>query len=121
MYVLNLTNIYDVCNSHNCQTVTLKNGKCNATISLPISIKHIIRGPNGDLIFIILGAQGGQKLGDYLEKSQNIPLRKLLRDDSVISVKLYSTSFFSIFSNYLQTKDLPTLRYILIESIFGKK
>ena len=36
--------------------------KCNATISLPISIKHIIRGPNGGLILITLGAQGeGQK------------------------------------------------------------
>ena len=29
-------------------------------------------------------------------------LRKLLCDDLVISVKLYSTSFLSIFSNYLQ-------------------
>ena len=59
MHVLNLTNIYDVCNSHNCQTVTLNKRKCNASISLPISIKYIIRGPNGGLILIILGAQGG--------------------------------------------------------------
>ena len=71
MHVLNLTNIYDVCNSHNCQTVTLNKRKCYATISLPISIKRIIRGPNGGLILIILGAQGGQKLGNYLKKSQN--------------------------------------------------
>ena len=73
MHVLNLTNIYDVCNSHNCQTVTLNKRKCYATISLPISIKHIIRGTNGGLILIILGAQGGggQKVGNYLEKSQN--------------------------------------------------
>ena len=71
MHVLNLTNIYDVCNSHNCQTVTLNKRKCNATISLPISIKHFIRGPNGGLILIILGAQEGQKLGNYLEKNQN--------------------------------------------------
>ena len=71
MHVLNLTNIYDVCNSHNCQFVTLKKRKCYATISLPISIKHIIRGPYGGLILIILGVQGGQQLGNYLEKSQN--------------------------------------------------
>ena len=70
MHVLNLTNIYDVCNSHNCQTVTLNKRKCFATISLPITIKHIIRGPNGGLFLIILGAQGGQKLGNYLEKSK---------------------------------------------------
>ena len=71
MHVLNLTNIYDVCNSQNCQTVTPNKIKCYATISLPKSIKHIIKGPNGGLILIILGAQGGQKLGNYLEKSQN--------------------------------------------------
>ena len=58
---LNLTNIYDVYNSHNFQTVTLNKRKCYATISLPISIKHIIRGPNGGLILIILGTQGGAK------------------------------------------------------------
>ena len=51
---------YDVCNSHNCQTVTLNKRKSNATISLPISIQHIIRGPNGGLTLIILGAQGGK-------------------------------------------------------------
>ena len=71
MYVLNITNIYDVCNSQSCQTVTPNKIKCYATISLPKSIKHIIRGPNVGLILIILGAQGGQKLGNYLEKSQN--------------------------------------------------
>ena len=69
MHVLNLTNIHYVCNSHNCQTKTLNQRKCNATISLPISIKHIIRGPNGGLILIVLGAQGGgQKLRNYLKK-----------------------------------------------------
>ena len=72
MHVLNLTNIYDVCNSHKCQTVTLNKRKCYATISLPISTKHIIRGPNEGLILIILGAQGGQKLGNYLDKSQTL-------------------------------------------------
>ena len=71
MHVLNLTNIYNVCNSHNCQTVTLNKRKCNATISLPISIKQIIRGPNGGLILIILGAQGGQKIRKYLKKSES--------------------------------------------------
>ena len=59
MHVLNLTNIYEVCNSHNRQTVTMSKRTCNTTISLPISIKHIIRGPYGDLILVILGAQGG--------------------------------------------------------------
>ena len=67
MHVLNLTNIY-VCNSQNCQTVTPNKIKCYATISLPKSIKLNIRGPNGGLILIILGVQGGQKLGNYLEK-----------------------------------------------------
>ena len=77
MHVLNLTNIYDVCNSHNCQTVTLNKTKCNATISLPISIKHIIKGPNGGLILIILGAQGGQKLINYLETRGPMVLQTL--------------------------------------------
>ena len=72
MHVLNLTNIYDVCNSHDSQTVTLNKRKCYATISLSISIKHIIRGPNGGLILIILGAQGGQKLINYLEKVKTL-------------------------------------------------
>ena len=71
MHVLNLTNIYEVCNSHNRQTVTMNKRKCNTTISLPISIKHIIRGPYGDLILVILGAQrggGGQKFRFFLKK-----------------------------------------------------
>ena len=72
MHVLNLTNIYDVCTSHNCQTVALNKRKCDATISLPISIKYIIRGPYGGSILIILGAQGGQKLGNYLEKKSKL-------------------------------------------------
>ena len=62
MHVLNLTNIYEVCNSHNRQTVTMNKRKCNTTISLPISIKHIIRGSYGDLILVILGAQVGAKI-----------------------------------------------------------
>ena len=72
MHVLNLTNIYDVCNSQNCQTVTPNKIKCYATISLPKSIKHIIRGLNGGLILIILGAQGGQKLENYLKKVRTL-------------------------------------------------
>ena len=59
MHVLNLTYINEVWNSHNCQTVTLNKRKFNATISLPISIKNIIRGPYGGLILVILEAQGG--------------------------------------------------------------
>ena len=65
---LSFKNIYDVCNSHTCQTVTLNKRKCNATISLPISIQNIIRGPNWGLILVILGAQRGQKLRNYLKK-----------------------------------------------------
>ena len=68
MHVLILTNIYEVCNSHNRQTVTMNKRKCNTTISLPISIKHIIRGPYGDLILVILGARRGQKLRLFLKK-----------------------------------------------------
>ena len=69
MHVLNLTNIYEVCNSHNCQTVTMNKRKCNTTISLPKSIKHIIKGPYGGLILVILGAYGGGgKNLDFLKK-----------------------------------------------------
>ena len=56
MHVLNLTNIYEVYISHNCQTVTMNRRKCNTTISLPISVKHIIRGPYGGLSLVILRA-----------------------------------------------------------------
>ena len=74
MHVLNLTNIYEVCNSQNRQTVTMNKRKCNTTISLPISIKHIIRGPYGDLILVILGAQGGggKNLDFFEKKSQSL-------------------------------------------------
>ena len=65
-----LTNIYKVCSSHNRQTVTMNKRKCNTTISLPISIKHIIRGAYGDLIWVILGAQGGQKYRFFFEKKK---------------------------------------------------
>ena len=61
MHVLNWTFINEVWNSHNCQAVTLNKRKCNATISLPNIYKNIIRGPDGGLILVILGAQGGGK------------------------------------------------------------
>ena len=92
MHVLNLTNIYDVCNSYNCQTVTLNKRKCNATISLPISIQHIIRGPNGGLILIILGAQGGQKLRNYLKKKSKLSY-KLKLFVSKLFLKVISTLY----------------------------
>ena len=76
MHVLNLTNIYEVCNSHNCQTVTMNQRKCYTTISLPISIKHSIRGPNGGLILVILGVQGGAKIKKLFEKKSK-PFYKL--------------------------------------------
>ena len=78
MHVLNLTNIYEVCNSHNCQTVTMNKWKRSTTISLPISIKNIIRGPYGGLSLVILGAQGGggQKFRFFLKK-KSIPFYKL--------------------------------------------
>ena len=65
MHVLNLTNIYEVYISHNCQTVTMNKRKCNTTISLPISVKHIIRGPYRGLSLVILRAQGGQKFSVF--------------------------------------------------------
>ena len=68
IHVLNLTNIYEVYISHNCQTVTMNKRKCNTTISLPISVKHIIRGPYGGLSLVILRAQGGQKFRFFFEK-----------------------------------------------------
>ena len=54
------------------------------------------------------------------EKSNAFQLRKLLRDNSVIFVKLYSTSFLSFFLN-IYKNILLSLKYILIESMFGKK
>ena len=47
-------------------------------------------------------------------------LWKFLRDDSVISVKLYSAPYFSLFSNYLQKNILPTIKYIFIRSMLEK-
>ena len=77
MHVLNLTNIYEVCNSHNCKTVTMNKRKCYTIISLPIAIKHSIRGPNGGLILVILVAQGGRaKIKKLFEKKSN-PFYKL--------------------------------------------
>ena len=73
MHVLNLTNIYEVYISHSCQTVTMNKRKCNTTISLPISVKHIIRGPYGGLSLVILRAQGGGKnLDFFLKKNQRL-------------------------------------------------
>ena len=75
MHVLNLTNIYEVYISHNCQTVSMNKRKCNTTISLPISVKHIIRGPYGGLSLVILRAQGGQKFRVFFKKKSK-PLYK---------------------------------------------
>ena len=60
---LNLTNIYEVCNSHNRHTVTMNKRKCYTTISLPISIKHCIRDSDGGLILA-----KGAKIKKLLEK-----------------------------------------------------
>ena len=68
MHVLNLTNIFEVYISHNCQTITMNKRKCKTTISLPISVKHIIRGPYGGLSLDILRAQGGQKFRFFFLK-----------------------------------------------------
>ena len=45
-------------------------------------------------------------------------LRKLLRNDSVISVKLHLTSFLAYFLLFTKN-DLFTIKYILNGSIFG--
>ena len=112
MHVLNLTNIYDVCNSHNCQTVTLNKRKCYATISLPISIKRIIRGPNGGLILIILGAQG-------------VKIKKLFEKKSKLSYKLkliVSKLFLKVISTlYNCSKRIKTVDNLIRGSIRGSK
>ena len=112
MHVLNLTNIYDVCNSHNCQTVTLNKRKCNTTISLPISIQHIIRGPNGGLILIILGAQGGE-------------IKKLFKKKSKLSYKLtfiLSKLFLKVISTlYNCSKKIKTVGNLIRGYIRGSK
>ena len=51
-----------------CKIVTQTQLKCDASISLPIYIKNIIRGPNRDSILEILGAQWGLKKENYLKK-----------------------------------------------------
>ena len=91
MHVLNLTNIYEVYISHNCQTVTMNKRKCNTTISLPISVKHIIRGPYGGLSLVILRAQGGQKFRFFLQK-----VKAFLQ----IKIKLYQICFEMSYLHY---------------------
>ena len=50
------------------------------------------------------------KNGEFYQ--QNESLQKFFLDDSVISVKLYSTSFVSLFSNYLQKNFIFFKKYI---------
>ena len=49
-----------LCYLNKCKTVTQSQYRCNATTSLPIHVKYNIRGPNGGLILVIQGAQGGE-------------------------------------------------------------
>ena len=74
MHVLNLTNIYEVCNSHICQTVIMNERNCYTTISLPISLKMYQRLQWG-LILVILGVQegGGGKNQKLFEKKSQSP------------------------------------------------
>ena len=59
---LNLTNIYEVCYSHNCQTVTMNIGKMlHYHFSIPVSIKHSIRPQRGFAFGHFRGARGGGK------------------------------------------------------------
>ena len=44
----------------------------NVIISQPISIKVIIRGPNGGLILVILGAQRGEKFKKLFETKSKL-------------------------------------------------
>ena len=79
------------------KTVTLNKRKCYSTISLQISVKHIIRGPNRGLILIILGAQGGGGGG--------AKIRKLFGKKSKLSYKL------KLIVSKLVLKDISTLYY----------
>ena len=89
MHVLNLTNIYEVYISHNCQTVTMNKRKCNTTISLPISVKHIIRGPYGGLSLVILRAQGGKNLDFFSKKVKAFLQIKIICTKFVLKCHIY--------------------------------
>ena len=89
MHVLNLTNIYEMCNSHNCQTVTMNRIKCYTTISLTISVKHSLRGPNEGLIFVNLWVQGGQKFRNYLKKVKALLQIKINCTKFVLECHIY--------------------------------
>ena len=67
IHVLNSTNIYEVRNSHNCQTVAMNKIKCNATIFLPISIKLLLEVPMGVDFGHFRGARG-TKIKNLFEK-----------------------------------------------------
>ena len=60
------------------------------------------------------------KIARFYDRTYRYTLRKLFRDDSVISVKLYSTSFLSFFL-IIYKKYFTYFKIILIESMFGKK
>ena len=76
MHVLNLTNIYDMCNSQNCQTVTLNKIKCYATISLPKYKKIYYQRPQWGFDF------------DHFRGARGAKIRKLFGKKSELSYKL---------------------------------
>ena len=70
MHVLNLTNIYEMYISHNCQTVTMNKRKCNTNICKTYYQRPLwgfefghFKGTRGG---------GGKNLDFFLKKSQNL-------------------------------------------------
>ena len=82
-----------------------------------IMCKRIVFMANHDAILKTRGVPGNTLIS---AATHTRTLRKLLRDGSVISKKLYSPSIFSSFL-ILYKYILPTIKYILIGSMFGKK
>ena len=76
MHVLNLTNIYEVFNSHNRQTVTMNKRKCNYHFSTNIYKTYYQRPLWGFDFGHFRGARGGKNL-DFILKKKSKPFYKL--------------------------------------------
>ena len=96
------------------ETVTQNQTKCNATISLPKSIKNIIRVPNGGLILVILGAQE-VKIKIFFVKKKS----KLSHKWKSILSKLFWKVLYS--SWYNCSKRIKKNGYLMMGSLKGSE
>ena len=103
MHVLILTNIYEVWNSHNQQTVTLNKRKCWAIIFLPISIKILSEAPMGVWFSHFRGATGA-KIKKLFEKKV-----KALLHNKINCIKAVQSHVY-IIQLQLKNKTIVNLR-----------